>query len=120
MFSNRKKPSKTSPRKSNTSAAGLAALKAAHPVIHEIRQCGFIAGIELRQPDGTQFPPENRTGEAICITARAHGLLTRPILDTIVIMPPLCTTTAGLDHVLAALDATFSENAGIDTRPASK
>lgn len=95
--------------------AGLAALKAAHPIIHEVRQCGFIAGIELRRPDATKFPPASRIGESICLAARAHGLLTRPILDTLVLLPPLCTTLAELDHALAALDATFSENPGIDT-----
>jgi adenosylmethionine-8-amino-7-oxononanoate aminotransferase len=99
--------------------AGLAALKAAHPIIHEARQCGFIAGIELRQPGGTKFPPEIRFGEKVCHAARAHSLLTRPILDTIVLMPPLCTTPAELDHALMALNATFSENPGIDTHPAS-
>lgn len=97
--------------------AGLAALKAARPTVHEVRQCGLIAGIELRQPDGTKFPLEKRLGEAVCLAARAHGLLTRPILDTIVLMPPLCTTTAELDHALAALDAAISSNPGIDTRP---
>jgi adenosylmethionine-8-amino-7-oxononanoate aminotransferase len=96
---------------------GLAALRSKHPVIHEVRQSGLISGIEVRHPDGTRFPPDKRTGEAICRAARAHGLLTRPILDTIVLMPPLCTTTAELDHAFAALDAVFSENAGIDTRP---
>jgi len=85
--------------------AGLAALKARHAIIHEVRQCGMVAGIELRQPDGTRFPPERRTGEAVCRAARAHGLLTRPILDTLVLMPPLCTTPAELDHALAALAA---------------
>lgn len=92
--------------------AGLAALKAARPIIHEVRQCGLIAGIELRQPDGTKFPPEKRIGEAVCHAARAHGLLTRAILDTIVLMPPLCTTTAGLDHALAALDAAIFLKSG--------
>lgn len=98
-------------------SAGLATLKAAHPIIHEVRQCGFIAGIELRQPDGEKFPPALRMGERLCLAARAHGLLTRPILDTIVLMPPLCTTPAELDHAFAALDAAISENEGIDTRP---
>ncbi len=97
--------------------AGLSALKAAQPLIHEIRQCGFIAGIELRRPDGVKFSPEKRIGEAVCLAARAHGLLTRPILDTIVLMPPLCTTAAELDHALAALGAAISSNPGIDTRP---
>jgi adenosylmethionine-8-amino-7-oxononanoate aminotransferase len=96
--------------------AGLAALKAAHPAVHEVRQCGFIAGIELRQPDGTKFPPAHRIGEAVCRAARSHGLLTRPILDTIVLMPPLCTNARELDHAFHALDAAISSIPGIDTR----
>jgi adenosylmethionine-8-amino-7-oxononanoate aminotransferase len=87
--------------------AGLAALKAAHPAVFDVRQCGFIAGIELRQPCGTPFPPEARVGEAVCMAARAHGLLTRPILDTLVLMPPLCVTLDELDHMFSALDSAF-------------
>jgi adenosylmethionine-8-amino-7-oxononanoate aminotransferase len=89
--------------------AGLADLKAAHPIVHEVRQCGFVAGIELRQPFGEKFAPALRFGEKICQAARAHGLLTRPILDTIVLMPPLCTTLAEIDHALSALAAAFSQ-----------
>jgi len=84
---------------------GLAALQTRHPVVHEIRQCGLISGIELRQPNGNKFPPAARFGETICLAARAHGLLTRPILDTLVLMPPLCATPAELDHALAAFAA---------------
>lgn len=97
--------------------AGLAELKAKHPIVHETRQCGFVAGIEIRQPDGIRFPADARTGEALCLAARAHGLLTRPILDTIVLMPPLCCGPAEIDHALSALDASFSAHPGIDTRP---
>lgn len=107
------------PAKIEHLSAGLAALQAAHPIVHEVRQCGFIAGIEVRQPGGEKFSPGKRMGEAICHAARAHGLLTRPILDTIVLMPPLCTTPAELDHAFAALATAFSENEGIDTRPGS-
>lgn len=99
--------------------AGLAALQAAHPIIHEVRQCGFIAGIELRRPDGRKFPADRRFGEAICLAARARGLLTRPVLDTIVLMPPLSTTTAELDQAIEALDFAFLAHPGIDTRAAS-
>jgi len=92
---------------------GLAKLQARHPAIHEVRQCGLVAGIELRHPDGTRFPPSHRYGEAVCLAARAHGLLTRPILDTIVLMPPLCATPEELDHALHALDQAL---AGGDAR----
>lgn len=84
----------------------LAELQRRHGVVYDVRQCGLIAGIELRHRDGRKFPPEARTGEEFCRRARSHGLLTRPILDTIVLMPPLCVTAAELDHALAAVDAT--------------
>ena len=97
------------PAKIDHLRAGLAALKAAHPMVHDVRQCGFIAGIELRHPKGTKFPAAWHAGEAVCLAARSHGLLTRPVLDTLVLLPPLSTTTAELDHALAALDATLTE-----------
>ena len=95
----------TLPAKIEHLRLGLATLKSRHPVIHAIRQCGLIAGIELRQPDGSHFPPAARIGEAVCLAARRHGLLTRPILDTLVLLPPLVITLSELNHALAAVDA---------------
>lgn len=97
------------PEKIHHLRTGLAALMAAHPIIHDVRQCGFVAGIELRQADGHRFPPELRMGEKICNRLCAHGLLTRPILDTLVLMPPLCTTSAALDHAFLAIGKTLAE-----------
>ena len=97
------------PDKIDRLAAGLAALKSRQPLVHEIRQCGFIAGIELRRRDGEKFPPGERFGESTCLAARAHGLLTRPILDTVVLMPPLCTSLEEIDHAIGALDAALSD-----------
>ncbi len=54
------------------------------PLAHvaEIRQCGFIAGIELMADPakGEPFPWEAQTGARVCVAAREHGLLTRPIV----------------------------------------
>ena len=88
---------------------GLAALLERFPEVHEVRQAGLVAGIELRRPDGTQHDPARRRGEEFCLAARAHGLLTRPILDTIVFMPPLCVTDEELTFALDALAATLAE-----------
>ena len=96
------------PEKIARLADDLAALKSSHPIVHEIRQCGLIAGVELRRPDGEKFPPGERFGESICLAARAHGLLTRPILDTIVLMLPLCTSLDEIDHAVQALDSALS------------
>ena len=63
-----------------------------------IRRCGFLAGIELGP-----FPWEAQTGARVCLAARTHGLLTRPILDTLVLMPPYCTTDDELARMVEAL-----------------
>ena len=82
------------------------------PQVQEIRQCGFIAGIDIGRPDGTKFPWQERTGARICLAARNHGLLTRPILDTLVFMPPLCTTEAQLESGISALERAIQEVSG--------
>ena len=79
------------------------------PFVHEIRQRGFVAGIEVRNPDGSEFPWPERTGAKICLAARKHGLLTRPILDTIAFMPPLCTSEAELADGIRAIRSSIGE-----------
>ena len=69
------------------------------PGVIEVRQCGFIAGIEVAELP--EAPLADQAAE-ICIAARRHGLLTRPIRNVIVLMPPLCITT---DQVTQAVDA---------------
>ncbi len=80
----------------------LGTLKANSPWVADVRQCGFISGIEIRDPSGEVLPWQNQTGARICLAARRHGLLTRPILDTIALIPPLCITA---DELTAAVDA---------------
>lgn len=87
----------------------LAELREQQAYVAEVRQCGFIAGIELRRSAQELFPPGEMTGAKVCMAARAHGLLTRPIRDTIVLMPPYCITEAQLRTAVKALAATIAE-----------
>ena len=78
----------------------LDSLRAAHPQhIAATRQLGLIAAIDLMAdaPNGTAFPPHAQTGAQVCRAARAHGLLTRPIRDTLVLMPPLTISLQELE-----------------------
>jgi adenosylmethionine-8-amino-7-oxononanoate aminotransferase len=75
-----------------------------NPHVREIRRCGFIAGIELGGPDGAPLDPRQRTGARVCLAARRHGLLTRPILDTVVLMPPLCVTAVQIEQACEAIE----------------
>ena len=74
---------------------GLASLRQV-PGVVEVRQCGFIAGIELDEGE-----PGFAAG--VCIEARRHGLLTRPIRNVVVLMPPLCITIDQLTQAITAL-----------------
>ncbi len=70
---------------------------------HQVRVCGMIAGIDLRRADGSAFSVEEKMGARVCLAAREFGLLTRPIRDTIVLMPPLCATDEELVFAVEAL-----------------
>lgn len=44
-----------------------------------------------------------KKGARVCLAAREFGLLTRPIRDTIVLMPPLCATEEELVFAVEAI-----------------
>ena len=70
--------------------------------VGNIRQCGFIAAIELVLKKSTREPYawEARMGVNTCNKARELGLLVRPIGNTIVLMPPLSVSNEELDQIL--------------------
>lgn len=59
--------------------------------VGDVRNAGLMAGIELVEERGTKrpFPAGERVGHRVCMEARKHGLIIRPLGDTIVLMPPL-------------------------------
>lgn len=79
----------------------------AEPHVGAVRQCGFIAGVDVVKEDGAPYPWQNQTGARVCVAARKHGLLTRPIGDTLVLMPPLCFTEDELQRAVQALRASI-------------
>jgi adenosylmethionine---8-amino-7-oxononanoate aminotransferase len=79
--------------------AGLAKLQGL-PGVSEVRQCGFIAGIELA---------DSRFAFDVSLAARKRGLLTRPIRDVVVLMPPLCITTEQLTVATGAIHDSILE-----------
>jgi len=66
--------------------------------VKEIRQKGFMVGIELHG-----FDPKQRIGAEICMRLRKHGVLLRPLADTIVLMPPLAMELPDLQTIVTAI-----------------
>ena len=61
------------------------------PLVGDVRQRGFIAGIEMVKDvvTGEPFPVEEQVGVQVIKEARRHGVMLRPLSDVIVLMPPL-------------------------------
>ena len=80
--------------------------------VGDIRQKGFMAGIELVQDKArkTAYLPEDRIGHRVAQEARKRGLLIRPLGNIVVLMPPLSVSTAELKRMLVivreAIEAT--------------
>lgn len=74
---------------------------AAHPHVGDIRQRGFMVGIELVQDKDTRepFPLTRRTGHQVIRAARKLGAILRPLGDTVILMPPLCISHAELEDL---------------------
>jgi len=81
------------------------------PHVGDIRQVGLVAGIELVRDWRTRepFPLRERAGLRMCEAMARRGVLTRPIGNVIVIMPPYCTAPAQLRRMIAALRESVAE-----------
>ena len=81
------------------------------PNVGDIRQVGLIAGIELvknwrsREP----FDLRERAGNQVCEAMARRGVLTRPIGNVIVLMPPYCTTAEQARQMVWALQEAIAE-----------
>lgn len=89
----------------------LAGLAEENPLVYEVRQCGMLAGIELRGQGGDPFDPALRVGERVSLLARKYQLLTRPVLDTLVIMPPLSIAADEIELMCGALAGAIKDYA---------
>ena len=75
------------------------------PNVGDIRQVGLIAGIELVKDWRTREPYAlgERAGIRVCEAMAKRGVLTRPIGNVIVLMPPYCTTRAQVSRMVTVL-----------------
>src|SRR5438552_11869101 len=74
--------------------------------VKEVRQCGFIAGIGMKESPNDARP---NLAAAACVEARRYGLLTRPIGNVVVLMPPLCITMDQLTKAVEALRVSIAD-----------
>ena len=90
--------------------------KALQPVaefshVGDVRQKGFMTGIELVKNKKTKepYPVEKRMAWQVCNRAREKGLLIRPLGDVIVLMPPLSISIPELKSLVRIIAEAIKE-----------
>jgi adenosylmethionine-8-amino-7-oxononanoate aminotransferase len=80
------------------------------PHVGDIRQQGFMAGIELVRNRTTReaYPPKSRIGHRVAREARKRGLLLRPLGHILVLMPPLSISIKALTRMVHILSRSIS------------
>lgn len=91
--------------------AGIAALRRLlRPLsrlshVGDIRQKGYMVGIELVRDRATKapYPLTDRIGHQVAMEARRRGLITRPLGNVVVLMPPLAVKIRELARMVTVL-----------------
>jgi adenosylmethionine-8-amino-7-oxononanoate aminotransferase len=84
------------------------------PNVGDIRQVGLVAGVELVRDWRTRepFPLREQAGIRVCEAMARRGVLTRPVGNVIVLMPPFCTTKAQAQKIVRTLREAIAETLG--------
>lgn len=76
------------------------------PLSHvgDVRQCGFMVGIELvKDKDRKEpYPMDSRTGAEVTRNIREYGVILRPLGDVVILMPPLSITAEQISQLVSA------------------
>jgi len=91
-------------------------------LVGDIRQCGFMVGIELVQDKQTRllFPGRERVAVRVTKEARRRGVIIRPLSDILVVMPPLSISEEELGMLLNVTYDSIVSILGSSLRTAAK
>ena len=73
------------------------------PWVRAVRQCGVMVGVDLQAPGGAELPAQ--AGHRVAMACRDHGVIIRPLSNTLVLNPPLTLTLAEADRLVDAVVA---------------
>lgn len=84
------------------------------PHVGDVRQCGFMAGVELVRSRRTKRPYAYaaRVGHRVCMRARRYGVVLRPLGDVVVILPPLSISRRDLARLCRVVERCIAEETG--------
>jgi adenosylmethionine-8-amino-7-oxononanoate aminotransferase len=79
--------------------------------VGDVRICGLAAGVELVRDKAAKepYPFDEQMGIQVCNEALRRNVILRPLVNTIVLMPPLQISISELDQLLEVVYASIKE-----------
>jgi adenosylmethionine-8-amino-7-oxononanoate aminotransferase len=76
---------------------------AGHPHARTFRQLGLTGSVEFKPTHADGWPTDTRAGYQVALAARRHGLVIRPLGDSILFVPPISIQADEVKHLVRAV-----------------
>jgi adenosylmethionine-8-amino-7-oxononanoate aminotransferase len=87
----------------------MAAAFAGHPHVRTFRQLGLTGSVEFKPVSAERWPTDTRAGFQVALAARRHGLIIRPLGDSILFVPPISIQADEVKHLVRAVRLAMDE-----------
>ena len=74
-----------------------------HPHVRTFRQLGLTGSVEFQPARADRWPTDTRAGYQVALAARRHGLVIRPLGDSILFVPPISIQADEVKHLVRAV-----------------
>ena len=82
---------------------------AGHAQLRTFRQLGLTGSVEFKPAAAERWPTDSRAGYRVALAARRHGLVIRPLGDSILFVPPISIQADEIKHLVRAVRLAMDE-----------
>ncbi|MEI6248677.1 MAG: adenosylmethionine--8-amino-7-oxononanoate transaminase [Verrucomicrobiota bacterium] len=87
----------------------MTAAFADHAHVRTFRQVGLTGSVEFKPATAERWPTDTRAGYRVALAARRHGLIIRPLGDSILFVPPISIQADEVKHLVRAVRLAMEE-----------
>jgi adenosylmethionine-8-amino-7-oxononanoate transaminase len=80
-----------------------------HAHVRTFRQLGLTGSVEFKPASADRWPTDTRAGFQVALAARRHGLIIRPLGDSILFVPPISIQADEVKHLVRAVRLAMDE-----------
>ena len=80
-----------------------------HAHVRTFRQLGLTGSVEFKPASADRWPTDTRAGFQVALAARRHGLIIRPLGDSLLFVPPISIQPDEVKHLVRAVRLAMDE-----------